>query len=63
LSVYLGLKEKKNKDGAHIQHGEFFWHLFLRALIFVRNLKLQNFKNILEEQTQKEKNCGLKTKF
>jgi hypothetical protein len=32
----------------------FFWHLFLEALAFVRNFKMQNFLHFLEEQTPKE---------
>jgi hypothetical protein len=37
----------------------FFRHLFLEALAFVRNFKMQNFLHFLEEQTQKKfkKNC------
>jgi hypothetical protein len=33
----------------------FFWDLFLEAMAFVRNLKMQNFLHFLEEQTQKKK--------
>jgi hypothetical protein len=46
----------------HIQHGDFFLHLFLGALIFIRNFKMLKFLHILEEQTKKKK-CCQKTKF
>jgi hypothetical protein len=32
----------------------FFWHLFLRAFIIVRNFKMVKFLHILKEQTQKK---------
>jgi hypothetical protein len=41
------------QDGAHIQYGVFFWHLFLEAVGFVRNFKMQNFLHFLEEKTKK----------
>jgi hypothetical protein len=43
----------------------FFWHLFLEALAFVRNFKMQNFLHFLEEKTQKKnkKFCCQKRKF
>jgi hypothetical protein len=31
----------------------FFWHLFLEALAFVRNFKMQKFLHFLEEKIQK----------
>jgi hypothetical protein len=33
---------------------EIFWHVFLGALIFVRNFEMVKFLHILEEQTQKK---------
>jgi hypothetical protein len=42
----------------------FFGHLFLEALAFVRNFKMQNFLHFLEEKTQKKKKILLpKNKF
>jgi hypothetical protein len=35
-------------------HGDFIWHLFLGALIFVRNFKMQKYLHILKEQTKKQ---------
>jgi hypothetical protein len=32
----------------------FFWHLFLEALAFVRNFKMQKFLHFLEKQTPKK---------
>jgi hypothetical protein len=43
----------KIQDGAHIRYGV-FWHLFLEALAFVRNFKMQKFLHFLEEQTPKK---------
>jgi hypothetical protein len=38
----------------YIQHGDSFWHLFLGAVIFVRNFKMLKFLHILEEQTKQK---------
>jgi hypothetical protein len=51
---YRKKKFSKIQDGAHIQHRDFFSHLFPGALIFVRNFKMVRFLHILEEQTQKK---------
>jgi hypothetical protein len=51
---YRKKKFSKIQDGAYIQHGDFFWHLFLRAVIFVRNFKMVKFLHFLKEQTPKK---------
>jgi hypothetical protein len=53
LPEYLNFIEKKflkNSRFAYNQHGDFFWNLFLGALILVRNFKMVKFLHILEVQ-------------
>jgi hypothetical protein len=52
---FIGKKtSQKIQDGAFIQHGDYFWQLFLRAFIFVRNFDMVKLLHFLKKQTQKK---------